>query len=104
MAIKYLSERKGYKLLGRNIHLRFGEVDALMFDAKTDENVVVEVRTRKSVGNVWDAISRSRMGRLKGLAKWFFAKYQKHCRVHIVLIVMSSEKKVIHIKNALVHF
>ena len=45
LALKYL-ERKHYRLMGRNLKLKFGEIDLLMQDGKT--LVVVEVKTKSN--------------------------------------------------------
>lgn len=45
LALEYL-QKKGYFLLGRNIRLKFGEIDLLMKDKNT--LVVVEVKTKSN--------------------------------------------------------
>lgn len=45
LALEYL-QKKGFFLLGRNIHFKFGEIDLLMKDKKT--LVIIEVKTKSN--------------------------------------------------------
>ena len=59
LACDYLS-KKGYELLEKNYHTRFGEIDLIM--KTSDQLVAVEVKTRKSTtfGIAEDSITRKK--------------------------------------------
>jgi len=67
LAVDYL-RRHGYRLLQRNWRCRQGEIDVIA--ARGDETVFVEVKTRTSTGygHPFEAITASKLARLRRLA------------------------------------
>ena len=55
-ASKYL-ENKGYKILGRNFHSKFGEIDIITQEGKTLVFVEVKTRWNKAYGYPQEAVS-----------------------------------------------
>ncbi len=73
IACEYLSEL-GYKILDRNYHSRFGEIDIIA----TDHNclVFVEVRSRSnaSYGTPLEAITRSKHSKLIKTSQFYISQ------------------------------
>lgn len=61
-------KRKGYRLVGRNVRNKFGEIDLIALDG--DTMVFVEVKTRSSnlFGNPYEAVRYDKMKRLSRAA------------------------------------
>ncbi len=96
MATKLLL-RRGYTILGRNLHAsRWGEIDILAQDG--DFLVVVEVRTRRGdrFGSAGASIGPTKQGRLARLALWAVDTYnwEGSWRVDVVTIQMDSRGRL----------
>lgn len=100
LACEYL-ENKGFKLVGRNFHCRFGEIDLIMQD--NDYIVFVEVRYRRSnnFGSGAETITASKQSKLIKTASAYLqqhAKLNQHpARFDVVSISGSVETS--NIKN-----
>ncbi len=96
---------KGFRLLEKNYHSRYGEIDLIMQDK--DDIVFVEVRARSSVefGNALESITRSKMQKLVITAKHFLQMkkwlYTVNSRFDVVVIHPVDNKLQLEwIKNA----
>ena len=76
LAYQYL-EKKGLKLLERNFHSRFGEIDLVMKD--NDSLVFVEVRYRRSnnFGSGAETITASKQSKLIKTASVYLQRHEK---------------------------
>lgn len=63
-ALRYLQER-GYRLIARNFHCPYGELDLIMQQGRQLVFVEVKARTSNRFGQPEDAIGRQKMRRLR---------------------------------------
>jgi len=99
LACQFLLE-KGYFLVGRNISLKFGEIDLLMKDK--DTLVVVEVKTKSTLdfGLPQEEVDFHKKKKLILLARAVSQKFpESKIRIDVVAVDESS-KKLDHISNA----
>jgi putative endonuclease len=99
LALEYL-QKKGYKLVKRNLRLFCGEIDLLMEDG--DVLVIVEVKTKSNdiYGEPQEEIDFFKKRKLIQLAKALWQLYPSHSiRIDAVGINMEN-KSVDHIINA----
>ncbi|HET6202297.1 MAG TPA: YraN family protein [Planctomycetota bacterium] len=61
-------EAKGWRILGRNLRTRLGEVDLLAFDGETLVAVEVKTRSGEAFGRPEEAVDARRIGRLRRAA------------------------------------
>lgn len=68
-------ERHGFKMLQRNYHSRFGEIDLIM--TRQDELIFVEVKARQPTqwGMANEVISRAKQGKIMHTALLFLQQY-----------------------------
>ena len=66
LAVQHL-ERLGYRIVARNHRTRFGELDVIARDR--DTLVFVEVKTRRGLGRVWDALDDRKRIRVRRMAR-----------------------------------
>jgi putative endonuclease len=103
LASDYLS-KKGYTLLERNYHTRFGEIDLIM---KTgDQLVAIEVKTRKSssYGIAEDSITRKKYQAIQAA---MFVYFENHAELDPVwqldIMVIDTDSTgnpaIIHYEN-----
>ena len=102
-ATKYLTGL-GYLILDRNFKTRFGEIDIVARDLKT--NVFVEVKRRESTahGRAEDFVSPSKMRKVVRAARIYAAKHglsESLTRFDVVAIdVIDGREQVRHHKGA----
>ncbi|MEW6729206.1 MAG: YraN family protein [Pseudomonadota bacterium] len=95
LALEHL-ERRGLRLLARNVHARGGEIDLVMLDGAT--LVFVEVRSRSARGLVGalESITPAKRRRLLMAAQTFLARHPQHatrpCRFDVVGITRDDER------------
>jgi putative endonuclease len=92
LALNFL-ERKGFVLLGRNVRLKFGEIDLLMKDK--DTIVVVEVKTKKSdlFGLPQEEVDWHKRRKLVRLAQAVAQKFpESKIRIDVAAVDDHSEK------------
>jgi len=103
IAARYLLER-GYKILDRNFHTRYGELDIICKEKKAI--VFVEVKTRRSTkyGFPEEAVTRKKIEHLKKAALIYLSSnngFFKEMRFDVITVLMNNEgQKLNHIKNA----
>lgn len=104
-AARYL-KRLGYKIVGRGVQLRIGEIDIIAVDGRTV--VFVEVKTRDSdvAGEPHEAVDLAKQERLTRLALVFLKRHhllEYSSRFDVVSILWPKGErrpKIRHIKNA----
>ncbi|MDO8954273.1 MAG: YraN family protein [Gammaproteobacteria bacterium] len=92
IALQFL-HKNGLKLLTRNFHSRFGEIDLIMEDGETI--VFVEVRYRRSArfGTSAESIDYHKQQRLIKTAQFYLLRYphNKACRFDVIAIDQSLQ-------------
>ena len=102
LAIKHL-QKKGLKLLKKNFHSRFGEIDLIFKDK--DFLVFVEVKTRLSnlYGNPEEAINKRKINSILKTGQYFQLlnpKTPKALRIDVVGIFLDSQNyKILSLKH-----
>ncbi|MFA4995927.1 MAG: YraN family protein [Patescibacteria group bacterium] len=101
LAAEYLIKNK-YKILGRNINIKVGEIDILADDRGTI--VIVEVKTVRGsgFGLAQELVRFKKQNKLKLLARALTQKYpNKTIRIDVIGVDYScGEPKIEHIINA----
>jgi putative endonuclease len=102
LAAEYL-ERKGYKIIDRNINLEFGEIDILA--NFRGQIVVVEVKTVRGdgFGRAQDLVRFAKQNKLRRLALSVSQSYpNKSIRIDVIAVDLSHGGEPIfeHIENA----
>lgn len=108
LALEYLSA-KGYQLLERNFHSRYGELDLIM---KVDEVLVaVEVKTRRSkkYGFAEYSITKKKIQAIADTMTVYLDKYSELSKSwQIDLVVIESfgaeQPEIIHYQNVSLDF
>ena len=98
--VKFL-EDKGYEILDRNYHSRWGEIDII---AKLDECIVFcEVKTRKTdaaliekYGRPRDAVNKEKQKHIVTVAQAYLARHKsnKKPRFDIIEVYLENENKI----------
>jgi putative endonuclease len=90
-------ERRGYRIVQRNVHLRVGEIDLVaLHDGQT---VLVEVRSRREgdLGTPLASLSRSKQRRMRLTAEAFLALHPElpeEARIDLVAVTLSRGGRV----------
>ncbi|HNX28566.1 MAG TPA: YraN family protein [Syntrophomonadaceae bacterium] len=102
-AAEYLTQQ-GYKVIARNYHTRFGELDIIC--TKGNDMIFVEVKTRTSLkfGYPEEAITYKKTEHLKKAALIYMSNMNRpfgemHFDV-ITILIMDGQEKINHIKDA----
>lgn len=84
-AVDFLT-KLGWRIVGRNLRTRMGEIDILA--ANGDQLVVVEVKTKRSAtfGAAVEMITPRKAQTLRQLAKGVAAAYNKPVRIDVLAI------------------
>lgn len=66
-----LLRSSGYRILGRNVRARFGEIDVVAWDGAT--LCFIEVKARRNLAMGWpeEGVTEEKQRRLKRLATWY---------------------------------
>src|SRR5688500_4697649 len=104
LAVAHL-ERKGYRVLARNVRLPEGEIDIIARDGGV--TVLVEVRARRgnTMGDGLDSVDLRKSGRLRTLADSYAAQQsvEGDLRIDVVAVDMEPDGRLLglrHIENA----
>ena len=100
LACQYL-EDKGFKLLERNFHCRFGEIDLIML--QNNSLVFVEVRYRRSnnFGSGAESVTTNKQSKLIKTASVYLQQHAKLSKypARFDIISISGSIETINIKN-----
>ncbi len=99
LACEYLLTQ-GLKLIEKNFHCRYGELDLIMQQATT--LVIVEVRYRKSnkFGHALETIGKQKQSRIINSTQYYLSQHKINSRVRFDVIAMSGDKELNWIQNA----
>ena len=92
---------RGLRLLARNYHCRFGEIDLIMTDGHTLVFVEVRYRRSKSFGGAVESITSAKREKLLRAARHYLAALNEFpaCRFDAVLL-SGDTKELEWIQNA----
>ena len=103
MALNFFKQR-GFKLIEKNYHCRFGEIDIIMQDK--DYLVFIEVRYRRSdkFGGALASVNQNKQSKLRRSAEHYLIRHKRSddpCRFDILAINGELDKPSFHwIDNA----
>ncbi len=97
-------EKQGYHILETNVHKRFGEIDLIVSDPKTDEVAFVEVKTRKNsdFGVPEAFVNPKKLARIQTAALLWIKDLNQECdfRIDVISIEMDHQPpRISHFKN-----
>lgn len=106
-ASKFL-EKKGYKIIERNWHDRYGEIDIIAekSDSKSDLLVVCEVKTlpNGTLDMIQKELNENKRQRIVKTTKRFLLKHREYnnrfIRFDVILVDMPGYESIYHIENA----
>ncbi len=77
---------QGWKILGRNLHYRFGEIDILAQDKEW--MVIIEIKAKRTVmqGYAVEMLTPRKQRVLRQLAKIVAAEYNKPVRIDVITL------------------
>ncbi len=101
IAATFLAER-GLKLVAKNYHCKYGEIDLIMQEAKTLVFVEVRLRTNNQFGSAASSITLQKQQKLLRTAQHYL---QQHgdcmCRFDAVLMDKADAQHVEWVRNAI---
>ncbi len=83
LAIEYLVEAHGYRLLQRNYRCPGGEIDLIAYDGPVLAFIEVKTRSRRWQGAAWEAIDGRKRERIRRAARHFLACHSEHARASV---------------------
>lgn len=88
-------KNKGYRIVERNYHSRFGEIDIIAADDKYI--IFVEVKTRKTIGitNPLEAVTVAKQRRIICTAKYFLMNHPYKLQPRFDVAAVETENKII---------
>ncbi len=99
IAADFLSQ-KGFKIIDKNFHTRFGEIDLIAVQANKLIFVEVKLKTGTEFGSPEEMINKSKIMQVKKTAQMYIlknpeiaSKYPSY-RVNAVCIVLNQDKSV----------
>ncbi len=101
IAGKYLIN-KGYKIIGRNVRLRVGEIDIIAQDGDYIVLVEIKTKTRFDQGRPEEMVNWHKAKKLRLLSRAVIKDYpNKNLRIDVVAVDKTSrEPKINHIISA----
>lgn len=98
-----LLEANKLKLLTKNYHCRYGEVDLIMLDDKTLVFVEVRFRTSDRFGGAIESINQQKQQKIKTTAEHYLQKHKSKLNARFDVVTLSSlndNSKINWIKSA----
>ena len=102
LAARFLQKKK-YRIIGRNIRLKTGEIDIIAQDQGTLVFVEVKTRTSNAFGSPLDAVDRRKMGQISRAAQEYILRHNIHdqaMRFDVIGITLTPQPSIDHIENA----
>lgn len=91
----------GLKLVTKNYHCRFGEIDLIMKDAKTLVFVEVRLRSNSQFGSAGVSITPQKQRKLIATAQCYLQQYgESACRFDAILMNKTNLQNIEWIRNA----
>ncbi|HNT34119.1 MAG TPA: YraN family protein [bacterium] len=103
LAEAYLSE-KGYRILERNIHSRYGEIDIVAEDGSVIVFVEVRMRSRNDYGSPAESITPSKMRKILREAEMYLVEnslLDRDARLDVISILDRGQgtPEITHLTN-----
>lgn len=100
LAASYLIEQ-GLKLLVKNYHCQFGEIDLIMQDKNTLVFVEVRLRTNLGFGNAGSSITKQKQLKLTRTALHYLQAHgDTACRFDAILMDKAKVANLVWLRNA----
>lgn len=105
LAAEYL-ERRGHRIVARNVRRREGEIDLVTVDGDTLVFVEVKLRRAGAFGGAIEALSAAKQRRLQALAEVYAAEHPelpRQQRIDLVAVELASDgalREVRHVRSA----
>ena len=103
MAANYL-KKKGYKIVDRNYHCKFGEIDIIGLDGDTLTFIEIKTRSSREFAPPEFAVTKHKQKKIKRSATHYLGRHgieNRDCRFDIVAIILKKGKKeIVLYKNA----
>lgn len=100
LAASYLLEH-GLKLLVKNYHCRFGEIDLIMQDKNTLVFVEVRLRSTPGFGDAATSITTQKQAKLIRTAEHYLQEHgQAACRFDAILMNKADTAHLVWLRNA----
>ena len=95
--------KQGYQILAQGFRSRFGEIDLIAGDATYI--AFVEVKTRKSTyfAEAREAISRSKIQKLRRTAEWYLLKHETALQPRFDVIEIYAPQGVRTVRPEIIH-
>ena len=100
IAVTFL-QHKGYRILYRNWHCSFGEIDIVAQEKDFVAFVEIKTRTNLDFGPPYSAVNDIKQARLIKLAQVFLKRYgmtDSPCRIDVISISVGKNNKVADIE------
>ena len=99
LAARYLEE-KGYTVIARNYHSRYGEIDLIAKDEDTLVFVEVKYRSGASFGDPSEAVTAKKQERIRKTARYYLCARQLSedtpCRFDVAAVLGSQIRLIKH--------
>jgi len=92
-------EQKGLRLIERNYHSRFGEIDLIMSEGRTIVFIEVRYRCNKSFGGARYSVTAAKQQRLLATAEQFLQQHAPHNPARMDVLALEGNNTE-WIKNA----
>ncbi len=96
-------KKLGYKIITKNFHSRFGEVDIIASRGRTIVFVEVKLRYNNSFGTPLESITRSKLEKIKKTALFYLTlnnKADSDFRFDAVeILYQDGRRKINHVEN-----
>ncbi|MEW6416667.1 MAG: YraN family protein [Nitrospirota bacterium] len=104
LAVRFLKNKKGYKIITRNYKTPIGEIDIIAKDGDTLVFIEVKTRTDDSFGYPFEAVNKRKKQKLKNLALFYLKNQGKEFPIRFdvlsIFCMDNGEKEIEHIKDA----
>ena len=98
LACEYLV-KNGYKIIGRNYRINFGEIDIICRD--NNILVFVEVKAKKTLvfGTPEEMFTRGKYTKVKRMATVYLKGREVPCRIDMVAVELAPDNRVLRLRH-----
>lgn len=97
-------QTQGYKIIARNVHEKFAEIDIIARDPHSQTMVFIEVRTRQSkrLGHPAETINERKIRHIRRAAEAYLVKHKiRNCAIRFdVATIIWDENRYDYFENA----
>lgn len=92
-------KNKGYQIIIRNFHNRFGEIDIIALDGS--DLVFAEVKAKKGInyGKPEDMINARKLQRIMRMAEIYMNGETIPCRIDVIAITLSQTNEILTLNH-----